>query len=60
MINLSNLNIDNSIPFYVIHYNKSIDRKKSILSDGPNDFKVTDKELTKVYKLFDELIKKRN
>ncbi len=35
-------------------------RKKSILSDGPNDFKVTDKELAKVYKLFDDLIKKRN
>ena len=33
MINLSNLNIDNSIPFYVIHYNKSTDRKKRLIEE---------------------------
>lgn len=35
-------------------------RKQNILNDGPKDFKVTDRELTKVFKLFDDLIAQRN
>jgi len=35
-------------------------RKQNILNDGPNDFKVTDNELAKVFKLFDALIAQRN
>lgn len=33
---------------------------KNILNDGPDDFKITNAELKKVYTLFDELIKGRN
>ena len=35
-------------------------RNSKIINDGPDDFNVTDKELDKVYKLFDGLIKQRN
>ena len=34
-------------------------RKENIIKDGPNDFKVSDKELQKVKSLFDNLIKQR-
>lgn len=34
-------------------------RKENIITDGPEDFKVSDKELKKVKNLFDDLIKQR-
>jgi len=34
-------------------------RKENIITDGPNDFKVSDNELLKVKNLFDKLIKQR-
>ena len=38
---------------------QNANKKSNIINDGPDDFKVSDKELNKVYKLFDELIKQR-
>ena len=34
-------------------------KKSNIVNDGPNDFKVSEKELKKVYVLIDNLIKQR-
>lgn len=57
---------DYEITFENISYNYKkfadwqISKKKSyILNDGPHDFQVSEKELKKVYTLFDELIKQR-